>query len=109
MRKFHVWFAVVVLWVVAVASAIGQETQTIASIVGRFSVDFPAGEVQESTQATPLEGIDKETVHEMWVNVGDGTTPGVVYMVIYEDFPPKYTKGAPQDLLVERRNLFLKG
>ncbi len=108
MCKFHVWFAVVVLWVAGVASAKGQDTQTIASIVGRFSVDFPAGDVQESKQAIALEGSDKEIANEMSVTVGDGSAPGVVYMVIYEDFPPKYTKGAPQDFLVKERNTFMK-
>ena len=109
MRKFHVCFAAVVLWVAGVAPATGQETQTIASVVGRFVVDFPAGELHESTQEMALKGADKETVHEMAVQVDNGTASGVTYMVIYEDFPPKYTKGAPQDFLAARRDTFLKG
>ena len=109
MRKFHVWFAVMVLWVAGVASAAGQQTQTIASIVGRFTVDFPAGEIGESRDEIPLQGADKETVHQMGVELHNGPASVVEYVVIYEDFPPSYTKGAPQDFLVARRDTFAKG
>jgi hypothetical protein len=109
MRKFQLWLAVVVLLVAGAASAAGQETQTIASIVGRFTVDFPAGEIGESRDEIPLQGADKETVHQMGVAVGNGPASTVEYAVIYEDFPPSYTKGAPQDFLAARRDTFMKG
>jgi hypothetical protein len=107
MRKFLVSFAVVVLWVVGVASATGQQTQTIASVVGRFVVDFPGGEIKEAAQDTPLQGADKLSRHEMSVEVDNGPE-FVIYTVTYDDFPPRYTKGAPQDFLVASREPYLK-
>lgn len=109
MRKLHVWFAVMVLLIAGVVSAEGQQTQTIASVVGRFVVDFPDGQIGEATNVYPLDGSDKETVHQMGVNVDNGPASHEVYAVIYEDFPPSYTKGAPQDFLVARRDTFAKG
>ena len=109
MRKFHVWISVVALLVAGVASAAGQQTQTVSSIVGRFTVDFPAGEIGESRDEIPLQGADKETVHQMSVEMHNGPASSVEYAVIYEDFPPSYTKGAPQDFLVARRDIFAKG
>ena len=109
MRAIHVWFAVLVLLVAGTASAAGQQTQTIASVVGRFTVDFPAGEIGESRDEIPLQGADKETVHQMGVELHNGPASVVEYVVIYEDFPPSYTKGAPQDFLVARRDTFAKG
>jgi hypothetical protein len=109
MRKFHLWFAVVVLLVAGVASAAGQQTQTIASIVGRFVVDFPDGQIGEATNVYPLEGADKETMHQMGVEIHNGPASVVEYVVIYEDFPPSYIKGTPQDFLVARRDTFAKG
>jgi hypothetical protein len=109
MRKYHLWFAVVVMWAAGVASAAGQQTQTIASVVGRFTVDFPEGQIGEATDVVPLEGADKETVHQMGLEIHNGPTSVVEYVVIYEDFPPSYTKGTPQDFLIARRDTFAKG
>jgi hypothetical protein len=109
MRAIHVWFAVLVLLVAGTASAAGQQTQTIASVVGRFTVEFPAGQIGEATDEDSLPGGGKETVHQMGVAVGNGPESRVEYVVIYEDFPPGYIKGATQDFLAARRDTFAKG
>ena len=109
MCKFHLCFAIMFMLVAGVASAAGQQTQTVASVVGRFIVDFPEGQIGESTEVTPLEGADKETEHQMGVETYDGSTLVLAYVVIYEDFPPSYTKGVPQDFLIARRDSFAKG
>jgi len=109
MRKFHPWFAVVIMLVAGVASAAGQQTQTVASVVGRFIVDFPQGDIGEARNVYPLEGADKETVYQMGVEIHNGPSSVVEYVVIYEDFPPSYIKGAPQDFLTARRDTFMKG
>jgi hypothetical protein len=107
MRKFHLWFAVVVLMAAGVASAAAQQTQTIASIVGRFTVDFPDGQIKESRKDTPLQGTDKISRHEMAVEVDNGPE-FVIYSVTYDDFPPSYIKGAPQDILLASRQPYMK-
>jgi predicted Zn-dependent protease len=45
----------------------------------------------------------------MGVAVDNGPASRGEYVVIYEDFPPSYTKGAPQDFLAARRDTFMKG
>jgi hypothetical protein len=107
MRKFHLWFAVVVLLAAGVACAAGQQTQTIASVVGRFVVDFPDGQIKEARKDIPLDGADKISRHEMAVEVDNGAE-FVIYSVTYDDFPPSYIKGAPQDILIASREPYMK-
>ena len=108
MRKFRDWFAVVVLWVAGVASAMGQQMQPYTSTDGRFTVQFPAGQIKQDTRDVALQGTDKVTVHEFWVEVDNGPA-FVIYNVTYGDYPPKYTNGAPQDFLASTRDSVLTG
>jgi hypothetical protein len=111
MRKYHVWFAVVVLWVTGVASATGQEMMTWTSTEGRFTVQLPfvpINQIQQKTEEIPLQGTDKGTRHEFWVEVDSGPE-FVIYFVMYDDYPPDSTNEAPQVALARSRDVWVKG
>jgi hypothetical protein len=98
----------VVLLVAGVASAMGQQSHPYTSSHGRFTIKFPAGQIEQETRDLALQGTDKTTLNEFSVVVHNGPESDV-YIVDYADYPPKYTKGGPQDVLAASRNDFVAG
>ena len=107
MRKLWASMAAV-LFVTGVPSATGQQMQPYTSTDGRFTVQFPAGQIKQDTRDVALQGTDKVTVHEFWVEVDNGPA-FVIYNVTYGDFPANYTNSAPQDFLASTRDSVLAG
>jgi hypothetical protein len=89
-----------------VVPAVGQQMQPYSSDEGRFSVQFPSGEVKHDTESVKLNDGASSTLHEFWVAQADGN---VSYMVIYNDYPPNYTSGDPQTFLANTRDGAVKG
>ncbi len=94
--------------VAGAASATGLPMQPYTSTDGRFTVQFPAGQVGEKTAVNPLQGNDKVTVHGIYVSVDIGADSDI-YMVEYADYPSKYTKGDAQRALESSRDSFTSG
>ncbi len=91
---------------VGVVPAAGQQMQPYSSDDGRFSVQFPSGEVRHDTESVKLRDNASSTLNEFWVAEADGN---VSYMVIYNDYPPNYTGGDPQSFLANTRDGAVKG
>jgi hypothetical protein len=97
------WFAraTVALALVAGAVAACGQLMFYTSNEGRFSVQFPVGEVKQDTEQVNLKGGDTTTLHEFWVEQGEGN---ISYMVMYSDYPPDYANREPQQVLAGTRD-----
>jgi hypothetical protein len=80
--------------------------QPYTSSDGRFSVQFPAGEVKTGTEPIPLTGNDTSTLYEFWIESDGGN---VSYMVMYNDYPPAYANDGADAVLGRTRDGALKG
>jgi hypothetical protein len=106
MRKVRALSATFLFLTGCVALAAGQQLQLYTSDDGRFSVQFPAGEVKHDTQPIPLQGSDSSTLYEFWVESADGN---VSYMVMYNDYPANYANDGADAVLARTRNGAVKG
>lgn len=79
-----------------------------SSTDGRFTVQFPAGQVKQSTQPLRLQGRDSSTLYVTYVEVEQQDST-VAYMVMYNDYPAKYVKTTPQEFLRQVRDAGVKG
>lgn len=98
--------ATVALVLAAGAGAAAAQTQNYSSDEGRFSVQFPAGEVKHDTEQVTLKGGGTTTLHELWVEKSEGS---VSYMVMYSDYPEDYANGDAQSVLEGTRDGAIKG
>ncbi len=80
--------------------------QPYSSDVGRFSVQFPGGEVKHDTQSITLQGSDTSTLYEFWSESADGN---VSYMVMYNDYPAAYANDGSDAVLARTRDGAVKG
>ncbi len=106
MRKLWSQIAVVVFLVTGASWAGGQQLQPYTSTDGRFTVNFPQGEVKHDTQAIALSGSDSSTLYEFWVESADGN---VSYMVMYNDYPANYANDGADAVLARTRDGAVKG
>ena len=104
MQNLGARMAVVVMVLASVAPACAQQPYT--STDGRFSVQFPAGEVKQDTQSVTLKGSDTSTLYEFWVELADGN---VSYMVMYNDYPAAYANDSADAVLARTRDGATKG
>jgi hypothetical protein len=95
-----------VLFLMSAVCAVGQQMQPYSSADGRFSVQFPTGEVKHDTQPVSLKGSDSSTLYEFWVEQADGN---VSYMVMYNDYPANYANDGPDAVLARTRDGAVKG
>ena len=86
--------------------AAGQQMQPYSSTEGRFSVQFPAGDIKHDTEPVTLQGSDTSTLYEFWVEASDGN---VSYMVMYNDYPSAYANDGAEAVLVGTRDGAVKG
>lgn len=105
MRKPWIQITAAVLMAAGAAWANGQ-SQTYTSDEGRFTVQFPAGEVKHDTATVNLKAGDSTTLYELWVEAGEDN---VSYMVMYSDYSADYATGDPQTVLAGTRDGAVKG
>ena len=105
MRNYRSCFAAV-LFVCSAVWAVGQQLQPYTSSEGRFTVQFPTGEVGHDTQPVALQGSDSSTLYEFWVESADGN---VSYMVMYNDYPSNYANDGADAVLARTRDGAVKG
>jgi len=86
--------------------AAGQQMQPYSSTEGRFSVQFPAGDIKHDTEPVTLQGSDTSTLYEFWVEASDGN---VSYLVMYNDYPPAYANDGADAVLGRTRDGAMKG
>lgn len=101
MRKLFVAMAVAVAVLAGGVSASAQQMLPYTSTDGRFTVNFPQGEVKQDTQPVALKDGGTSTLYEFWVELANGN---VSYMVMYNDYPANYANGDPQTVLIGTRN-----
>ncbi len=106
MRKLYTQMAFVVVALAGVVSAGGQQMQPYTSADGRFTVNFPQGEVQHDTEKVNLSGSDTSTLYEFWVEQDAGN---VSYMVMYNDYPANYANEGADAVLARTRDGAVKG
>ncbi len=106
MQKLYAHVAVVVAVLVSVVSAGGQQMQPYTSADGRFTVNFPQGEVQQSTDAIPYADGTKGTMYDLSVSLAGGN---IAYMVLYNDYSATQANGDPQTVLANTRDGAVKG
>ena len=99
MRKLYTQMAFVVVALAGMVSAGGQQMQPYTSGDGRFTVSFPQGEVQQSTDAIPYADGTKGTMFEFSVSLASGN---IAYMVMYNDYSAAQANGDPQSVLAQR-------
>ena len=75
------------------------------SAEGRFAVNFPQGEVEQSSQAIPLKNGGITIVHQFSVELDKNK---VNYTVAYSDYPVNYANGDPQVVIAGTRNGFAR-
>jgi hypothetical protein len=100
MRKIWALAALAFVLVAGARTAAGQ-LQSYSSDDGRFSVQFPVGEVKHDTESVDLKGGGTTSLYEFWVEKGEGF---VSYMVMYSDYPADYANGDPQTVLAGTRD-----
>jgi hypothetical protein len=105
MRKLCTKMAVVVAVLACVVSAGAQQMQPFTSTVGRFTVNFPQGEVTQDSQAVPLGGGGSTTLYQFSV----APSNNVSYLVMYNDYTADYANGDPQTVLQTTRDGAVKG
>ena len=88
------------------SAAVGQQMQPYSSTEGRFSVQFPAGDIKHDTEPVTLQGSDTLTLYEFWVESADGN---VSYLVMYNDYPPAYANDGADTVLARTRDGAMKG
>lgn len=88
------------------SAAVGQQMQPYSSTEGRFSVQFPAGDIKHDTEPVTLQGSDTSTLYEFWVESADGN---VSYLVMYNDYPPAYANDGADTVLARTRDGAMKG
>ncbi|MDR3754994.1 MAG: hypothetical protein P4K93_12240 [Terracidiphilus sp.] len=106
MRRLYSLMAVVVLEMVGVVSVGGQQMQPYTSTEGRFSVQFPAGQVAQESEPITLQGGGSSTLYEFSLSSADGN---FAYMVMYNDYPASYANEGPDATLVRTRDGAVKG
>ncbi len=106
MRKLYTQMAFVVVALAGMVSAGGQQMQPYTSGDGRFTVSFPQGEVQQSTDAIPYADGTKGTMYEFSVSLASGN---IAYMVMYNDYSAAQANGDPQSVLAQARDGSVKG
>jgi hypothetical protein len=106
MQKLYARMAVVVVLFAAVVAARGQQMQPYTSTDGRFTVNFPQGEVKLDNQSVDLKGGATTTLYEFSVDLADGS---VSYLAMYSDYPPNYANGDPQTVLAGTRDGAVSG
>jgi hypothetical protein len=74
--------------------------QPYTSTDGRFTVNFPQGEVKQGSQTVTLQRGDATTVHQFLLAQSDGAS----YLVMYNDYPAAYVTGDPQTELAAARD-----
>lgn len=128
MRKYSVYFAATLLLMGSTVWAVGQKTDAKAAVEvqpaqpaptpavqpmqpysssdGRFSVQFPGGDVKHDTQSISLQGTDTSTLYEFYTESADGN---VSYMVMYNDYPAQYANDGSDAVLARTRDGAAKG
>ncbi|MFZ0340398.1 MAG: hypothetical protein WAL45_20405 [Terracidiphilus sp.] len=93
--------AVVVAVLAGVAAAGGQQMQPYTSTDGRFTVNFPQGEVKQSTDSIPYKDGTTGTMYEFTIELAGGN---IAYMVMYNDYSAAQATGDPQAVLTNTRD-----
>ncbi len=106
MRNLWTQIAVALFLLAGAASANCQQMQPYTSTDGRFTVNFPQGEVKQSSQTIDLKGGGTTTLYQFWVELDNNN---VSYMVMYNDYTGNYASGAPQDTLATTRDGAVSG
>lgn len=106
MRNYRICLAAVLLLVGSAGWAVGQQLQPYSSVEGRFSLQFPSGEIKTDTEKVALTGTDTSTLYEFWTESADGN---VSYMVMYNDYPPNYANDGADAILARTRDGAVKG
>ena len=106
MRELCIRIAVMVVVLASLAPARGQHTQPYTSADGRFTVNFPQGEVKQDSQTINLKGGGITTLYQFYVGMADST---ISYMVMYNDYPADYANGDPQSVLATTRDGAING
>lgn len=106
MGKVWTQSAAAVFLVVGAAWAGGQQMQPYTSNEGRFTVQFPAGEVKQDTQPVSLQDGASSTLYEFWVEADGGN---ISYMVMYNDYPPNAANDGAANVLMRTRDGAIKG
>ena len=106
MRNYRICLAAALLSMGSAVWAVGQQMQPYSSDEGRFSVQFPSGEIKHDTEPVTLKSTDSSTLYEFWVEQAEGN---VSYMVMYNDYPPNYANGSPDEILANTRDGAVKG
>jgi hypothetical protein len=91
-----------------ISGSLGSKTalQPYTSDEGRFTVQFPAGEVKHDTEPINLAGGGSSTLNEFSVEQQDGN---VSYLVMYNDYPPNYANDGADAVLARTRDGAVKG
>ena len=71
------------------------------SASGRFSVQFPAGALQQDSREIALRGGGASQLHQVWVAQQQDSA---AYMVMYNDYPSDYATDSPQQVLLATRD-----
>lgn len=124
MRKYSTQLAAILMLMGSAALAAGQkvgptgqQTQSpsapavqpmtpYSSEAGRFSVQFPGGEVKQDTDSIKLQDTDTSTLYEFYTESADGN---VSYMVMYNDYPSTYANDGSDAVLARTRDGAAKG
>jgi hypothetical protein len=93
--------AVVATLCVGVMSAGGQQMQPYASTDGRFTVNFPQGEVKRSTEPINFKSGETGTMYEFTVEIEGGN---VAYLVMYNDYGADQANEDAQTVLARTRD-----
>jgi len=105
MRKLYTRMAVVVVVLASVVSAAAQQMQPYTSTEGRFTVNFPQGEVKKDSGTVPLGSGGSTTLYQFSVAPSDN----ISYIVMYNDYTADYANGDPQTVLQTTRDGAVKG
>ncbi len=101
MRKLYKRMAVVLVLLAGVLAAGGQQMHPYTSTDGRFTVDFPPGEVKLNAETLSFKDGTKGTIYEFSVELAGGN---ISYMVMYNDYSATQANGDPQTVLANTRD-----
>ena len=75
--------------------------QPYTSTDGRFTVNFPQGQVEQKTDPLPYNDGTTGTMYEFSVELANGN---IAYMVLYNDYAPNQANDDAQTVLARTRD-----
>lgn len=101
MRKLYTWMAMVAVSLAAALSVHAQQMQPYTSTDGRFSINFPQGDIKTDTDTINFKDGTKGSINEIYIETDSGN---VSYMVMYNDYRADQATADPQVVLAQTRD-----